>query len=440
MKALIFTYSLTCGGALLGLYRPFWGLLAYMALTILKPDLLWPWGAEVGHYNRLVALSLLAGWVLHGLGSWRFGRARGPTLALAAFVLYAAVLTPFCHDSSQALEFVEQHLKILLPFLVGLTTIRSVGQLKQMAWVIVLSQGYVALEFNESYYAGFNRLQDEGFSGMDNNCIAITMDAVIGLAFFLGLHAGRWWARLLAFAAAGLMTNAVMFSFSRGGLLGLILVGVVAFFLIPKSPKHYLAFVVAILLGLRLAGPQVQERFATTFASEQERDGSAQMRVRHWKACADSMVKTPWGVGPNQWQFVAPNYGLPPMEAHTYWLQTGAELGVPGLLAILTFYGLTVWRLWPLARGRVAVSDPWLIYLARMVIAALTGFAVSAQFVTVTGVETPFYVALIGIGVLKLASRRPEAEDDAEGETEEDEDEELTLAGAYGEHIPAGRN
>jgi hypothetical protein len=43
-------------------------------------------------------------------------------------------------------------------------------------------------------------------------------------------------------------------------------------------------------------------------------------------------------------------------------------------------------------------------HLARMVIASLVGFIVSAQFVTVEGVELPYYITMIGGGVLKLAS------------------------------------
>ena len=38
-----------------------------------------------------------------------------------------------------------------------------------------------------------------------------------------------------------------------------------------------------------------------------------------------------------------------------------------------------------------------------MVIASLVGFMVSAQFVTVYGVELPYYVVLIGAGAIKLA-------------------------------------
>jgi hypothetical protein len=41
-----------------------------------------------------------------------------------------------------------------------------------------------------------------------------------------------------------------------------------------------------------------------------------------------------------------------------------------------------------------------------MVIAALSGFAVAVQFVSAEGLELPYYVVLIGAGVLKLSSPR----------------------------------
>jgi hypothetical protein len=38
-----------------------------------------------------------------------------------------------------------------------------------------------------------------------------------------------------------------------------------------------------------------------------------------------------------------------------------------------------------------------------MVIASITGFAVSAQFVSLVGLEAPYYVVLMGAGALKLS-------------------------------------
>jgi len=47
-----------------------------------------------------------------------------------------------------------------------------------------------------------------------------------------------------------------------------------------------------------------------------------------------------------------------------------------------------------------------------MVLAALAGFVVAAQFLSISGIEAPYYVALLGAGALKLS--RPQEAADAE--------------------------
>jgi putative inorganic carbon (hco3(-)) transporter len=405
MKGLIFTYLMTYGGAAASLFSPFVGLLIYVCFAIIRPEALWYWSVPAGNYSRVVAIGLLLGWALKGCGRWDFGRGQGIVAALLGYWAWSAIGAARAPDSAVGWGFVEPLSKTVLPFLVGVTTIDSVRKLKQLSWVILLSQGYIALDFNRSYYDGFNRVE-YGFGGMDNNCVAISMVTCVGLAFFLGLGARRWWQKVLAFGAAALMVHVVLFSFSRGGMLALIVTGVVAFLLIPKQPRHYITFTLAVLLGLRLAGPEVTQRFLTTFADEGQRDESSRSRLDLWGQCVDSMIKRPvFGVGPDHWPLVVAEYGWPAgKEAHTLWLQIGAELGIPGLACLASFYGLCVVRLWPLTGERAAVTDPWFHDAARMVTASLIGFVVSAQFVSLEGLEVPYYVTLVGVGVLKLNS------------------------------------
>jgi len=91
------------------------------------------------------------------------------------------------------------------------------------------------------------------------------------------------------------------------------------------------------------------------------------------------------------------------------WLQVGAEVGFPGLACLLAFYVLCVFRLMQFARGKHPGMDPWFTHLARMAIAALIGFMVSAQFVSLKGLEHPIYVVLMGACVLKLTGQRSAA-------------------------------
>jgi probable O-glycosylation ligase (exosortase A-associated) len=407
MKGLLFTYLLTYGGAVASLVNPYVGLLVYVCFAIIRPESLWHWSVEPGNYSRIVAIALLIGWAIHGFGNWRFGRARGVVIALLAFWGWSVVGAVFADDQQVAWDFVESKSKIFLPFLVGITLIDSMPKLKQLAWVILLSQGYVALEMNRAYLDGFNWVKEIGFGGMDNNCVAIGMVSAAGLAFFFGLHAERWWAKLLALAAAALMAHVVFLSFSRGGMLALLVTGGISFLLIPKRWGHYLLFALAVVVALRMAGPEVWERFLSSFEEREELDASAISRLELWAACWDLMLRYPLlGVGPDHFPQVVHEYGFPPgKHAHTLWLNVGAEQGFPGLAFLVLFFGLCAYRLWPLTKENRPAADPWLRHAARMVIASLVGFAVAGQFVALLGIELPYYIALLGVATLKEASQ-----------------------------------
>jgi probable O-glycosylation ligase (exosortase A-associated) len=416
MKGLLFTYALTYGGAVASLVRPFYGLLVYVCFAIVKPEAMWYWSVPEGNYSRVVALALLIGWALNGFGTWQLGRAWGVTLALVAFWAWGALSATTAPESQRALDFVESMAKIVLPFLVGVTVIDTVGKLKALAWTIVLSQGYVALEMNVAYLGGFNRVYHLGFAGMDSNSVAIAMVTGAGLAFFLGLHAEAWWQKAAAFASVALMGHTVLIAFSRGGMIALIVTGLTAAVLIGVRSRHWAALTAAAAVGVMLAGPEVRDRFLTVFADARERDASAQSRLDLWGDCLDAMSKRPvLGLGPAHWPLVVAEYGWPSgKEAHSLWLQTGAEIGVPGLLLLLGFYLLTIARLWALARQKTPAAEAWLPGAAAMVVAGLIGFMTSAQFVSLVALELPYYVALVGAGVLTLQSRATASAGDSE--------------------------
>jgi O-antigen ligase len=300
--------------------------------------------------------------------------------------------------------------KIVLPVVAGLTLIETTQQLRWLAWTITLSQGYVAYDLNVSYYDGFNRLQFTGFGGMDNNFYVVSLLTGVGVAFFLGITERTWWQKLLALLCAALMAHAVFFSFSRGGMLGLWIVIGVSFLVLPKTPKLMGLFAASAILALMMAGPQVRERFASAFVNEEDRDSSAQSRIELSNVCLQVIKENPiLGIGPNHFRRNAASYGLAPgKSAHTMWLETAAEIGIPGVLLLSSFYGLTIMRLLAfLRKEREAIySDEYIKAVPRMVIASLIGFCVSAQFVSVVGLEIPYYVALLGVGALKVESAR----------------------------------
>ena len=411
MKGLLFTYGTTVGGALAALINPFYGLLAYVSFAIIRPEAMWPWSVPQGRYSLILALGMLIGFVFTKKADFRLGRSFPVAALLLAFLGWSYFEAYFPENQFLAWDYVERLWKIVLPFCIGLCCIRDTQHLKQLAWTIILSQGYVAFELNSYYFSGYNVLRDSGFADMDNNSAAIGMVTGIGVSFFMGMHAERNWQRAIALTCCLLIGHCVLFSFSRGGMLGAIIAGIATICVIDRSPKMYALLTVVAIGAAVLAGSEVRDRFMTTFMKKGEvREASAQSRLDLWKDCWDVTMQDPvMGCGPNHWPVLAPRYGWKyGKEAHSLWVQTLAELGFPGLILYLGFYLTCIFRLWLLTWKSTPIADPWHRYVARMAIVGLCGFIVSAQFVSLEALEIPYYTALLGCGALKLSTVRYE--------------------------------
>jgi O-antigen ligase len=406
MKGLLLTYVIVLLGAIISLRLPVLGLFVYVGLSVLRPESLWGWAGGFQGVSRIVGIPLLLGWAFQSFGSWRFGQARAIVISL---VLYAAWLTM---SASQAIEqegawwTVLEFSKTLLPFLVGLTLMNSEKQARQMLWVIVLCQAYVSLDMNRYYLDGYNRAQEEGFGGMDNNSFGISLLTTFGGGLGLLLSSKSWMSKAIASVATLLILHTVLLTFSRGAFVGLLAVGVAALVILPKRPKYLATIALAVLIAFRLTGPELSARLSTTFAPQVDRDGSSQSRLELWQNCFTLISREPiFGVGPTGWGTAAQEFGWGKgKEAHSLWVQTAAEVGVPALAFLTLFYGLTIKRLWPIARGKIPSADRGTAPFVTGIILCIVGFAASAQFVSLQGLEVPFWVTMVGAVILKIRS------------------------------------
>ncbi len=417
MKGLIFTMALAYGGAVMSLFRPFYGLLIYVCFAILRPEDMWPWSVQGGNFSRIIAGAMMGGWIWHicltfvtGKGvSFRFGGGKLVVVLFTAFWLWSVFLSLGAIHQKIAWEYVESLAKILLPFLVGMTTIDSVKKLKQLAWVIIVSQGYVAYELNMYYFGGYNKLRMDGFAGLDNNSVAISLVTVIGLSAFMFLHVQKYWQKAIIAGCGAFMVHAVLFSFSRGGMVAMISCGGVGFLLLKKTMRHYLAFLFAVVAVIYAAGPEVRDRFLRTFEKNNtgQREASAQSRLDLWKDCWTVIKRDPFmGCAPNHWPTLAHRFGWERgKEAHSLWVQTATETGFPGIFMFAGFYLVCMGKLFLLILRSKEDDDPWFSDNAKMVIASLVGFAISAQFVSLEALEVPYYVALLGAANLSVYSK-----------------------------------
>ncbi|MEQ1869331.1 MAG: O-antigen ligase family protein [Vicinamibacterales bacterium] len=404
MFGLILIYLLTAIGVVGGLFRPVVGLFVYVGFAMLRPQYMWSFAGDMSGISLYVGAATLVGWALKGFGGVALGRGRVIVLLLLAFTGWAWLSATLGLDPASSTLWVIELVKIVGPFMVGATLLNTRRLIWGMLWVIVAAHGYIAYDMNNWYYfRGYNFIHESGYGFMDNNSFALSLVTALGLAGMLALAARKWPERILALLCALLIVSTVVMSYSRGAMLGLGFVGLMAVVLTPKRPSYVVLMLVGSLATARLMGPQVQERLATVFAEEEERDGSAQSRLDLWKACLEIAADNPLvGIGPRNFPLVASKYGFSAgKEAHSTWMQGAAELGFVGVGLLLLFYLVTMVKLLPLIMKKWTEETREDTLYAIGVFVSLAGFFVTSQFVTMAGLETPYYVAMVAVAIAK---------------------------------------
>jgi len=423
MKGVLFVYTLATLGMCCGFFSPFIAVCIYVLFGVMAPNALWYYSLPDTYLNtgfgfsEVVAYPMIVGWFMNHCGNMNIGKAYMPLFMLSGYTIWVFIAMIVTGWSAFGMSQILMNTRLLLAVFIVISLCNSTQMLRIIVWVLVFASGFVAYELNMSYFQGFNRLQMIGYAGMDNNFFAVAMVVGTVLAFFTGISEKNIVLKGTAFFAAVLQAHVVMFSMSRGGMLGLCIAGFFTFLSLPKTGSNMAIFLLALVVGSYLFGPSARERFFSSFKNTEDLDGSAQSRLKSWKNCLITMKEKPaFGVGVQQWKnYSAVRFGVT-LEAHSTWFQAAVESGLPALFFLLGFFGLTMLRMIPYIWGNQKVPDPRLKSYIQMTFTAVFAYCTSAQFVSLYAMESVFYTTAVGLVCLKLIHLQKEADEQAETE------------------------
>ena len=89
-------------------------------------------------------------------------------------------------------------------------------------------------------------------------------------------------------------------------------------------------------------------------------------------------------------------------------MQTAAENGAPGVVSFALLHS-HAGQVWPLARAQQTEENRYPVIAASGIVMCTVGFIVTGQFVSLGGLEIPYYVAMIGVILLKNQAMAPSA-------------------------------
>jgi O-antigen ligase len=216
------------------------------------------------------------------------------------------------------------------------------------------------------------------YSTLENpNVLAEYLLLVIPFAFAAFLIVKGWFKKLFFAGCLGAMLLCMVFTFARGGWLGLILA--MAVFLVMLD-RRFIILGVAALVALYFMLPDViLDRF---FSIGNVEDGSTSFRVNIWLATL-LMLRDFWftGIGPGTAAFnrIYPLYSfnaVPASHAHNLYLQITCDAGVCGL-AVFVFIIFAYFRNLCAAISKETEKSSKILQIAA--VSAVLGFLVQGM-------------------------------------------------------------
>ena len=195
------------------------------------------------------------------------------------------------------------------------------------------------------------------YSSLENpNLLAGYLIPILPLALVALLRWRSPWLRLFALTSFLLGAVAMLFTYSRGGWIGMVLaLAVLGLLLLIRFsrllaaplkrwlPPLVIAFVVLALVVAAVKVEPLRVRLMSMAAGRE--DSSNNFRINVWLAAIEMIQDRPWlGIGPGNTIFnlIYPLYQQPrftALSAYSVPLELAVETGIPGLLAV---FGLLI--------------------------------------------------------------------------------------------------
>ncbi len=382
--------------------RGIWPCIAYLVVDFGRP-MSWVPVLNLVRPGMLVAI-----W---GFAAILFMRNRPPVPKPVKYMLgllaLMALQVPFAMNNRWALWGLEDFLFLVVGGVIPLAMLAS-----DLASVRTLLTAYVTLHVPMALYGLIHNGYGPSGWELDNNDLALALNAGLGVAVFLFLEASSMIRKLWLGAIMVLMLAGVVATNSRGGFVGLVLLALFVFVVSPRRRKLVVsACLVLCILGVLLfAPPRFFDRMNSIETASAQGD-TGFLRLYAWGMAWEMFLDHPiFGVGTNNYGIQAPNYENQEFAdqtgrymwgraSHSIYFTLLSEHGLIGtvLFALIVFWTFSA-RSKIRKRARAASRDPDAVsadFFATGLLAGAFGVLASGAFLSV--LYYPVFWVLVGL-------------------------------------------
>ena len=301
----------------------------------------------------LASLAALAIWLFNRDPKRKLRTIRHPVTTLVCVIMGLAVLSvPNSLYPGLSFAFINDDLsKNFLLFVLLAASVRAFADVRRYASTMLIGGTIYAFYVYLFVPVGRSgRLGDIVY--YDANDLGMLLLCVIPIALFFVIRGRQLAFRMLSLGSMALLLLVIIKTGSRGAFLGLIGVAIYMLFLFRgvSAKSRWVAVGAGVIAVMSLGGPKYWKLMGTLLHPEDDYNwsgGADEGRVEIWKRGMGYMISHPiTGVGVSAFPVaegqISPlaerqelGIGVKWSAAHNSFVQIGAELGVPGLVAFL---------------------------------------------------------------------------------------------------------
>lgn len=360
--------------------RPYIGLLVWSWLGYMNPHRLTFGFAYSFPWVMLIAVITLLS-LLVSKENKRIPKSTVSVL-LVLFLLWTGFTTFFAAVPDSAWSSWQTFAKIMVMVFATLMLVNSRERMHWLVWVIVISLGFYGLKGGlfTITHGGDNRvLGPAGSFIADNNDLAQALCMVLPLMRYLQLQTSKKLMKVGLGLAMFLTGTAILGTYSRGGLVALVVVSAALFLKSRRRITLAIALVAIGLTGYHFMPPQWTARMDTIHHAENV--NTFQSRVESWEFATNVALHRPLTGGgfkvyesEAMWNRYAPEDAIQ-RAVHSIYFRVLGEQGFPGL-AIFIALLVASWRSCTSVRhkSRHLPNEKWAFDLASMFQVSLLAF------------------------------------------------------------------
>ena len=354
---------------------------------------------EAFYPARILAFGILFIWAFHVIVFRDFKIVKAPQNYFIIIFMGLAFISSLRNFDFIFPFFLEFSIKALVLYFAISNLVKTREQVISLVWVLVIINIILCFIGLYEYAHGIGDVEAGilRISGLAEESNIFAMDLTIALPLALGLffaYRKQLILKMFLGAIIFIFVLTTIFTFSRAGLLQLIVVFLLSFWYKFFKKKKIQAILVGALLVLAVT-PFVPVRYWDRARSMSNfSDPSIQRRLVGWVSGTRMMLENPIkgvGYGMHRYAFldyamehgyIGSPYYTEPLDAHSIYIQTGSELGIVGLTFLLL---LIIWTFKYLRKANRIFRKRNMLLLAELSLAlqiSMVSYLIASAFLS----------------------------------------------------------